>query len=146
MISIRVQRLHPQAMIPRYAHEGDAGCDLHSVEEVTIQPGARALVATGIALEIPLGYVGLVHPRSGLAIKNGMSLVNAPGTIDAGYRGEIKVILINHDQVDAFTVHVGDRIAQLVLQEVAQATFEEVADLSHSQRGEGGFGSSGVGQ
>lgn len=130
--------------MPAYAHEGDAGVDLRSAIDCVIEPGHRALVPTGIALAIPEGFVGLLHPRSGLAIKCGISMVNTPGTIDAGYRGEIQVILINHDLHERFAISRFDRIAQLVFQRVERASFYLVEQLPDSARGEGGFGSSGV--
>ncbi|MGB3634383.1 MAG: dUTP diphosphatase [Rubrobacteraceae bacterium] len=138
-------RLHPEAQEPRRAHSGDAGYDLRSVEEATLPPGARALIRTGISAAIPDGYAGLVLPRSGLAVKHGVSLVNTPGLIDSGYRGEIQVPLINHDREEIFEVEVGMRIAQLVLVRVADAVFSEVELLESGTdgRGEGGFGSSG---
>lgn len=144
MININLVRLHPQAVIPSYAHPGDAGADLYSVEEVVVAPGERALVKTGIAIQIPKGYVGLVHPRSGLAIKQGLTVVNAPGTIDAGYRGEIMVGLINLDKHAAAHIEVGMRIAQLVIQAVELAEFHEIEELETSERQTGGFGSTGV--
>jgi dUTP pyrophosphatase len=136
--------MHENAVIPQYAHLSDAGADLVSVESVTLRPGERRLVPTGIAIALPEGYVGLVHPRSGLAIRNGVALVNAPGTIDAGYRGEIKVCLINLDPQVIVELPAGTRIAQLVVQEVARANFVEVSELSETQRGDGGFGSTGL--
>ena len=123
-IVIPITRLHENAVIPSYAHLTDAGADLVSVEDITLTPGERALVATGLALAIPDGFVGLVHPRSGLAIKNGVALVNAPGTIDAGYRGEVKVCLINLDSQTPVQLPAGSRIAQLVIQRVEHATFQ----------------------
>ncbi|WP_370892171.1 dUTP diphosphatase [Janibacter sp. GXQ6167] len=143
LIPLRYRRLHPGATAPRYAKSGDAGADLATVEEVTLAPGERALVPTGIALEIPPGWVGLVHPRSGLAARHGLTIVNAPGTIDSGYRGEILVNLVNLDPREPITLRPGDRIAQLVLQEVGQADFVEVDSLPASERGETGHGSSG---
>ena len=137
------RRLHPAAVAPRYARPGDAGADLTSVEDATIEPGHRVLVRTGIALAVPDGWVGLVHPRSGLAARHVVTVVNAPGTVDAGYRGEILVNLINLDPAEAFTVRTGDRIAQLVLQPVVRARFEPVDALPDSERGAGGFGSTG---
>jgi dUTP pyrophosphatase len=136
--------MHENAVIPNYAHLSDAGADLVSVESVTLKPGERALVPTGIAIALPDGYVGLVHPRSGLAIKNGVALVNAPGTIDAGYRGEIKVCLINLDPHLSVELPAGTRIAQLVVQAVAHANFVEVNELIETERGDGGFGSTGL--
>lgn len=137
------RRLHPAAVAPCYARPGDAGADLTSVEDATIEPGHRVLVRTGIALAVPDGWVGLVHPRSGLAARHGVTVVNAPGTVDSGYRGEILVNLINLDPAEAFTVRTGDRIAQLVLQEVGEALFEETDSLSETERGETGHGSTG---
>lgn len=146
MTNIKFVRLHPAAVIPTYAHPGDAGADLVSIETVEIQPGERTLVKTGLAIQIPIGYVGLVHPRSGLAIKQGLSVINTPGTIDAGYRGEIMVGLINHDRSTPITLEAGSRIAQLLIQKVEHATFELVAELDDSVRDVGGIGSTGVSQ
>jgi len=143
-IVIPITRMHENAVIPQYVHLSDAGADLVSVESVTLRPGERRLVPTGIAIALPEGYVGLVHPRSGLAIRNGVALVNAPGTIDAGYRGEIKVCLINLDPQVNVELPAGTRIAQLVVQEVARANFVEVSELSETERGDGGFGSTGL--
>lgn len=131
-------------MIPSYAHLTDAGADLVSVEDVVLQPGQRMLISTGIAIAIPRGFVGLVHPRSGLAVKNGVALVNSPGTIDSGYRGEIKVCLINLDPSEAVTLPARSRIAQLLIQRVEHANFVEVEELGDSDRGTGGFGSTGI--
>lgn len=142
-MKIPITLLDPEMPVPSYAHAGDAGVDLRSRVEMVIPAGERALVPTGIAIAIPDGYVGLVHPRSGLAIKHGISMVNTPGTIDAGYRGEIQVILINHDRSEGFTISRFDRIAQLLIQRVERVEFEEVDHLPESERGEGGFGSSG---
>ncbi|MGO1182124.1 MAG: dUTP diphosphatase [Micrococcaceae bacterium] len=128
---------------PSYALPGDAGADLRTTVDVVLEPGERALVPTGIAIALPEGLVGLVHPRSGLAVRHGLTLVNSPGTIDAGYRGEIKVPLLNTDRTQAITLHRGDRIAQLVIQPVLQASFDPVEELSESVRGDGGFGSTG---
>lgn len=130
--------------VPQYAHPGDAGCDLYAAEEVVLAPGQRAVVATGTSIALPDGYAGLVMPRSGLAAKHGISLVNSPGLIDAGYRGEIKVVLINTDTTESFTINLGDRIAQLVIQPVERARFHIVDRLPGSERSEGGFGSTGV--
>ncbi len=129
--------------LPAYAHPDDAGADLVTAEDVALAPGERALVRTGIAIALPSGYAAFVHPRSGLAAKHGVTLVNAPGTIDAGYRGEIKVILLNTDAARPVSLRRGDRIAQLVVQRVENVTFREVAALPDSVRGEGGFGSTG---
>lgn len=142
-IPVAVRLLHPQAQVPVYATDGDAGADLAAVTEVTLAPGERALVPTGVALALPPGTVGLVHPRSGLAARHGISMVNAPGTIDSGYRGEILVNLINLDPREAFTIRPGDRIAQLVVQEFLHAAFEITDSLPDSQRGETGHGSTG---
>ncbi|MBP6043213.1 MAG: dUTP diphosphatase [Rhodoluna sp.] len=130
--------------VPRYAHAGDAGADIRSNVALVIAPGERATVTTGMAIALPAGYVGLVHSRSGLAAKNGIMVLNSPGTIDAGYRGEIKVTLLNTDKSTAFEINVGDRIAQLVVQRVEQAKFIQVDVLPDSNRGDGGFGSTGV--
>lgn len=143
MVQIPVRRLDPELPLPSYAHPGDAGADLHAAVDCHLAPGARALVPTGLALALPEGYVGLVHPRSGLAARHGITIVNAPGTIDAGYRGEISVCLLNTDREQEFTVRRGDRIAQLVLQRVETADFVETDDLGGSARGAGGYGSTG---
>ncbi len=143
MVQISIKRLDPELPLPSYAHPGDAGADLHAAVDLTLDPGERALVPTGIAMALPEGYVALVHPRSGLAAKHGISIVNAPGTIDAGYRGEVKVCLVNTDRDDPFAVRRGDRIAQLVIQRVEAADFVEADDLPESARGEGGYGSTG---
>lgn len=129
--------------LPAYAREGDAGLDLHAARTVTLEPGARALVETGIAVAIPPGHAGFVVPRSGLALRQGLTLLNAPGLIDAGYRGEVKVLLINHDREATATVRRGERVAQLVIQPVATVELVEVDELPVSQRGGGGFGSTG---
>ena len=138
-----LRRLHEDLPGPSYAHPGDAGADLVAAEDVELAPGERAVVPTGIAIALPDGYAGFVHPRSGLAAKHGLTLVNAPGTIDAGYRGEIKVIMANLDPQQPIRLRRGDRIAQLVIQRVETATFHEVAELPDSVRAEGGFGSTG---
>lgn len=143
MVDVLITRLDGELPTPAYEHPGDAGADLRSAVDVTLEPGERAMVPTGIAIALPDGYAAFVHPRSGLARKHGLSMVNTPGTIDAGYRGEISVLLINHDRTDAITIQRGDRIAQLVVQPVAYATFVEVAELPASLRGDGGFGSTG---
>jgi dUTP pyrophosphatase len=130
--------------LPAYAKSGDAGADLISTIDTIIYPEERAVIPTGLALAIPEGYVGLIHPRSGLAFNSGISIVNTPGTVDAGYRGEIKVILINHDKWKEFKIKRGDRIAQLVIQKVEKPTFREVTELDFTDRGTGGFGSTGV--
>ncbi|GAB3925430.1 dUTP diphosphatase [Kribbella albertanoniae] len=143
MTEVLIQRLDPDLPIPAYAHPGDAGADLVAVSDITLKPGERGLVGTGIAIALQDGYVALVHPRSGLAAKHGVSIVNAPGTVDAGYRGEIKVCLINLDPQAEVTLKRGDRIAQLVVQQVEKAKFVEVTTLPGSDRGEGGHGSTG---
>ena len=142
-LRVPVRRLRPDAPLPAYARPGDAGADLASVVEVTLAPGERGLIATGVAIAVPAGWVGLVHPRSGLAARHGITVVNAPGTIDSGYRGEILVNLVNLDPSESFTIRPGDRIAQLLLQQVAEATFDEVDSLPETTRGETGHGSTG---
>ncbi len=134
------------ATTPAYAHPGDAGADLTSTEALTLAPGERALVPTGVRIALPEGYAAFVVPRSGLAAKHGITIVNSPGTVDAGYRGEIKVSLLNSDSMEAYDVAVGVRIAQLIIMPVIQATFEPVDELPESVRGEGGFGSTGYTQ
>lgn len=136
-------RLHPAATLPVRAHSGDAGLDLHALESITLAPGERAAVATGLAVAIPAGQAGLVLPRSGLALRHGITLVNSPGLIDAGYRGELRVLLLNTDRDTDVELTAGERIAQLVLVDVALPEVVEVASLSASARGAGGFGSSG---
>ena len=145
LLQVPFRRLVPEAGMPERAHLGDAGYDLRSVERVDLAPGSRALVRTGISVAIPEGHAGLVLPRSGLAVRHGISLVNTPGLIDSGYRGEIQVPLINHDRQETFLIEEGTRIAQLVLVRVASAFFAEVEFLESATdgRGEGGFGSSG---
>jgi len=142
-VTLRFRRLSAAARPPAQAHEGDAGYDLHAAEAVTIGPGERASVATGIAVAIPAGQAGLVVPRSGLAARHGISVVNAPGLIDSGYRGELRVLLLNTDRSEPFSVEPGDRIAQLVLVNVGTPELEEVAELDETARGAGGFGSTG---
>jgi dUTP pyrophosphatase len=143
MSQLRVRRLDPAARLPTRAYGGDAGLDLYALHRVTLDPGARASVRTGIAVEIPAGQAGLVLPRSGLAARHGIALVNAPGLIDAGYRGELRVLLLNTDREAPFTVDEGERIAQLVLVRVEAPEVTEVEELALSERGGGGFGSSG---
>ncbi len=144
MSTLRVRRLHEDARVPSQAYPGDAGFDLHAIERVVLAPGERASVRTGIAIEIAEGQAGLVLPRSGLAARHGITLVNAPGLIDAGYRGEVRVLLLNTDSQEDFEVSPGDRIAQLVLVRVEAAAIEELEELAISERGAGGFGSSGT--
>src|SRR5207248_11707879 len=140
---VLIKRLDPGVPLPSYAHPGDAGADLATAEDVELGPGERALVRTGIAIALPDGYAAFVHPRSGLAARHGVTIVNAPGTVDAGYRGEIKVTLLNTDQAEPVRFERGDRIAQLVVQRVACPQFHEVQTLPGSARGDGGFGSTG---
>ena len=142
-MKVLITRLDRELPIPTYAKPGDAGADIYSRIDLTIRPGERALVPTGISIAIPVGYAAFAHPRSGLAIKYGVSMVNAPGTIDAGYRGELQIVLINHDLNESFIIKRGDRIAQLVFQKVESAEFIEVEELPGSGRGSGGFGSTG---
>ena len=141
-VKVLVTRLDPELPIPDYAKAGDAGADLRARIDLTIRPGERALVPTGIAIALPAGYAAFVHPRSGLALRSGIAMVNAPGTIDSGYRGELQVILINYGQEDVVITR-GDRIAQLVIQRVEEAEFVEVASLPGASRGSDGFGSTG---
>lgn len=142
-VDVLVRRLDEALGLPAYAHPGDAGADLATTIDVTLAPGERAMVPTGISLALPDGYVALVHPRSGLAARCGVSIVNAPGTVDAGYRGEVTVLLVNLDPTESVTLRRGDRIAQLVLQKVSRARFVEVDALPVSARAAGGYGSTG---
>jgi dUTP pyrophosphatase len=142
-VNVLIRRLDPQLPLPAYAHPGDAGLDLYAREAVTLAPGQRALVPTGVAIALPDGYAAFVHPRSGLAARHGVGVVNGPGTIDAGYRGEIHVVLINLDAEHEVRLARGDRIAQLVVQEVPRVALIEVAELPGSARDTGGFGSTG---
>jgi dUTP pyrophosphatase len=142
-MELRFRRLSDDAILPTRAHDGDAGLDLYSVEAATIEPGKRGSVGTGLAVEIPDGHAGLVLPRSGLAARHGITLPNAPGLIDAGYRGELRVLLLNTDRVEPFEVARGDRIAQLLVTAFASTEPVEVTELAASARGEAGFGSSG---
>jgi dUTP pyrophosphatase len=143
-MEIPVKVLHDDAVLPRYANEGDAGCDLVAVETCTLRAaGGRALVGTGLSIAIPDGHAGLVLPRSGLAVKHGVTCINSPGLIDAGYRGELRVALVNLDPQQDYVVHVGDRIAQLVITSVTSADFRVADELPPARRGEGGFGSTG---
>jgi len=140
---LRVRRLDDRALLPTRAYPGDAGLDLYALEQATLAPGERASVGTGIAIEIPDGQAGLVLPRSGLAARHGIAIVNAPGLIDSGYRGEVRVLLLNTDREQTFTIAGGDRIAQLVLVRIETPEVVEVDELAVSERGAGGFGSSG---
>ena len=142
-VTVPLRRLDPDLPVPAYAHPGDAGADLLAARDVEIGPGERALVPTGVAIALPDGYVGLVHPRSGLAARLGVTVLNAPGTVDSGYRGEILVNLINHDRANVAKISRGDRIAQLVVQRVERARFAVVDELAESSRGAGGHGSTG---
>lgn len=142
-LQVLITRLDESIPLPSYAKGGDAGADIVSRIDITLQPGERALVPTGISIALPDGYAAFVHPRSGLAIKHGVTMVNAPGTVDAGFRGELQCIMINHDPQESITFKKGDRIAQLVIQKVERAEFVEVQDLPGSGRGTGGFGSTG---
>jgi dUTP pyrophosphatase len=142
-VDVLITRLDPGVPLPSYAHPGDAGADLVTAEDFSLGPGERAVVGTGIAIALPAGYAAFVHPRSGLAARHGVTVVNAPGTVDAGYRGEIKVTLLNTDARHPVSFRRGDRIAQLVVQRVEYVSFREVTALPGSARGEGGFGSTG---
>jgi dUTP pyrophosphatase len=142
-LDVDVVRLDPDVPLPAYARAGDAGCDLVTTVDVELAPGERALLPTGIAVALPAGYAGFVHPRSGLAVQHGLGLVNAPGTIDAGYRGEIKVIVVNHDRERSVRLKRMDRVAQLVVQRVEQVVWRETDALPDSERGAGGHGSTG---
>jgi len=143
VLEVQVRRLDPDVPLPAYAYPGDAGCDLVTTVDADIAPGERRVLPTGLALEIPQGYAAFVHPRSGLAAHHGVGLVNAPGTIDAGYRGEVQVVLVNHDLREPVRLRRLDRIAQLVVQRVEQVLWQETDELSDSQRGTGGHGSTG---
>ncbi|MHC6592679.1 dUTP diphosphatase [Arthrobacter sp. C152] len=142
-LQVQLKMLDPELEAPSYAHPGDAGADLRAREDVTLLPGERRLVPTGVAIALPEGFVALIHPRSGLATKHGLTIVNAPGTVDAGYRGEISVTLLNTDSSQPIELRRGDRIAQMVIQRVEYAQFIPVSELSGSVRGTGGFGSTG---
>jgi dUTP pyrophosphatase len=142
-VDVPVRRLDPDLPLPAYAHPGDAGADLVAAEDVELAPGERKLVHTGVAVALPAGFVGLVHPRSGLAVRLGVTVLNAPGTVDAGYRGEILVNLINHDPATTVKIARGDRIAQLIVQRVERAVFHVVDELPNTVRGVGGHGSTG---
>ncbi len=142
-IDLPVHRLEPGLPLPAYAHPGDAGADLFAAEDVKLPPGGRAVVGTGMAVAIPEGFAAFVHPRSGLAARHGVTVANAPGTVDAGYRGEVKVVLLNTDPAEPHVVRRGDRIAQLVVQPVVRARFLDVRELPPAARGGGGFGSTG---
>ncbi len=142
MIKVKIKKIKDNATIPKYAHQGDAGVDLYSTEDYTLKPGERALVSTGIKIALPEGYEAQVRPKSGLAVKHGISVVNSPGTVDSGYRGEVCCIMINHGN-EEFKIESGKKIAQMVFNKVEAAEFEEVEELDETTRGEGGFGSTG---
>jgi dUTP pyrophosphatase len=144
-VEVLITRLDPDVPMPCYAHPGDAGADLVTTVDAVLEPGERAMLPTGIAIALPDGYAAFVHPRSGLAAKHGVSMVNAPGTIDAGYRGEIKINLINLDPREPVKLRRGDRVAQLIIQRVEHAVWREVETLPESVRGDRGHGSTGVG-
>jgi dUTP pyrophosphatase len=143
--AVAIKRLHPDARIPSAAYAGDAGLDLSSVERLVLRPGRRSMVGTGLAVAIPAGHAGFVQPRSGLAANHGIAVVNSPGLIDAGYRGELRVVLLNTDPERDFTIEVGDRIAQLVILALPRIELVEVDELPASERADRGFGSSAVG-
>ncbi|MCF7861983.1 dUTP diphosphatase [Candidatus Woesearchaeota archaeon] len=143
MVNVKVKKIKDNAVIPQYAHEGDAGVDLYSCERYVLSPGQRVLVSTGIKIAVPMGYEAQVRPKSGLALKAGITVLNTPGTIDAPYRGEVGVILMNHSDTE-FVVEPNTKVAQMVLKKVEQAEFSEVDDLDDTSRGEGGFGSTGL--
>jgi dUTP pyrophosphatase len=143
VLEVLVRRLDPEVPLPAYAHPGDAGCDLVTTEDADLEPGERALLRTGLAIALPDGYAAFVHPRSGLAARHGVSIVNAPGTVDAGYRGELQVVVINHDPREVLRLRRFDRIAQLVVQRVEQVAWRESGELPASSRGAGGHGSTG---
>ena len=143
-VRIPIKKLSDNAKVPQYAYAGDAGVDLCATQALELKPGQRALVPTSIAIALPEGYAGFVMPRSGLAVKHGISIVNTPGLIDSNYRGELKVCLINLDQTNSFNINVGDRIAQLVVMPTTHINFKQVDALDSTQRGSGGFGSSGI--
>ncbi len=143
-IQVKIKRLDPELPLPRYANPGDAGLDLYSAQDVTIEPGRRVMISTGVAIALPQGYAGFVQPRSGLAAKKGLSIVNTPGLVDSGYRGELKVIAINTDADEPIVISRGERVAQLVVQRVPSVELVEVDELDQTERGEGGFGSTGL--
>lgn len=145
-LDVLLIRLDPEVPVPGYSHAEDAGADLVTTRDLVLRPGERAVVGTGVAIALPAGYAAFVHPRSGLAAQAGLGMVNAPGTIDAGYRGELRVCLVNHDLRESVVLHRMDRIAQLVVQRVTRAAFREVAALPDSSRGTSGYGSTGIAQ
>jgi len=142
-IEVLIQKLHNDAVIPKYAHEGDAGVDLHSTIDYGLKPGEKALIPTGLKMAIPKGYEGQVRPKSGLALKSGITVLNTPGTVDAPYRGEVGVIVINHSK-DPYQIRKGEKIAQMIFNEIKYANFKVVDSLNETSRGEGGYGSTGL--
>jgi dUTP pyrophosphatase len=143
MTDLLIYQLDPELPLPRFAKPGDAGADLYARIDLTLAPGERALMPTGIAIALPPGFAAFIHPRSGLAIRDGLSMVNAPGTVDASYRGEIQVILVNMDRTNAISIKRGDRVAQIVIQRIENVNFVPVSQLPGTERGSGGFGSTG---
>jgi dUTP pyrophosphatase len=143
MTDLLIHQLDPELPLPRFAKPGDAGADLYARIDLTLAPGERALMPTGIAIALPPGFAAFIHPRSGLAIRDGLSMVNAPGTVDASYRGEIQVILVNMDRTNAISIKRGDRVAQIVIQRIESVNFVPVLQLPGTERGSGGFGSTG---
>jgi len=143
MTDLLIHQLDPELPLPRFAKPGDAGADLYARIDLTLAPGERALMPTGIAIALPPGFAAFIHPRSGLAIRDGLSMVNAPGTVDASYRGEIQVILVNMDRTNAISIKRGDRVAQIVIQRIESVNFVPVSQLPGTERGSGGFGSTG---
>ena len=143
MTDLLIHQLDPELPLPRFAKPGDAGAELYARIDLTLAPGERALMPTGIAIALPPGFAAFIHPRSGLAIRDGLSMVNAPGTVDASYRGEIQVILVNMDRTNAISIKRGDRVAQIVIQRIENVNFVPVSQLPGTERGSGGFGSTG---
>ncbi len=143
MTDLLIHQLDPELPLPRFAKPGDAGADLYARIDLTLAPGERALMPTGIAIALPPGFAAFIHPRSGLAIRDGLSMVNAPGTVDASYRGEIQVILVNMDRTNAISIKRGDRVAQMIIQRIENVNFVPVSQLPGTERGSGGFGSTG---
>ncbi len=143
-VKVKVKRIDPELPLPRTENPGDAGVDLYSSIDIVLKPGERAVVPTGLAISLPSGFAAFIQPRSGLAVNHGITIVNTPGLIDSGYRGEIKVILLNTDSNQSFQIKKGDKIAQMVVQQIAEVDWEEVEELDKTQRGTGGFGSTGL--
>lgn len=142
MIKVKIKKIKDNAILPKYAHKGDAGVDLYSTGDYTLKPGERVLVSTGIKIAVPKGYEAQIRPKSGLALNHGISIVNTPGTIDSSYRGEVRIIIINHGK-ENFKIEKGKKIAQMIFNKVEEAEFEEIEELDNTARGEGGFGSTG---